>query len=131
TFERSSPLRLARWLRVWARSSWGCTPERAPLPALPRPRGVRTASRMNTSRMKASLYGVPGLPWGRFVRRLGPHLRRHPSWPHRRGEDAKGTLLSLLSNEGVKPTGPGIIVYLDEDGDARVEWWNGGASAGT
>ncbi len=42
----SIPTRSARWLRVWARSSWGWTPESAPLPALPRPRGVRTASKI-------------------------------------------------------------------------------------
>ena len=45
------PVRRASWFRTWASSSWGCMLERAPLPALPRPRGVRTASRMKTSRM--------------------------------------------------------------------------------
>ena len=41
-----TPARSTSRLSVWASSSWGWTLERAPLPALPRPRGVRTASRI-------------------------------------------------------------------------------------
>jgi hypothetical protein len=49
----SMPVRSASVLMVCANSSWGWIPESAPLPALPRPRGVRTASMMNASPMFA------------------------------------------------------------------------------
>src|SRR5262245_44220406 len=54
TSARATPVRSASWFRVWARSSWGWMPERAPLPALPRPRGVRTASMMYAVAMSSS-----------------------------------------------------------------------------
>ena len=42
----SMPVRSASATSVWASNSCGCTPVSDPLPILPRPRGVRTASMM-------------------------------------------------------------------------------------